>query len=91
MWYATNPTYFCSALVSLKLLKRSRACTGDDFPYPVDYVLVHSEEDVMGEDGIALLRMWREQGGKARQFERDVIKRRINTVFHRGETQCNVL
>ena len=39
----------------------------------------------MGEDGIALLRMWREEGGKAREFDTDMIKRRIKTVFHRGE------
>ena len=50
----------------------------------MDYVLVHSEEDVMGEDSIALLRMWREEGGKAREFDQDLIKRRVKTVFHRG-------
>ena len=85
VWYATNPTYFCSALISLKMLKRRRECDRSRFQFPVDYVLVHSEEDVMGEDGIALLRMWREEGGKAREFDTDLIKRRINTVFHRGE------
>lgn len=67
------------------MLKRTRECGRDRFPYPVDYILVHSEEDVMGEDGIALLRMWREEGGKAREFDTDMIKRRIKTVFHRGE------
>ena len=85
VWYATNPTYFCSALISLRLLKRIRECDPSRFPHPVDYVLVHSEEDVMGEDGIALLRMWKQEGGKAREFDPDLISRKIKTVFHRGE------
>ena len=85
VWYATNPTYFCSALISLRLLKRIRECDPSRFPYPVEYVLVHSEEDVMGEDGIALLRMWKQEGGKAREFDSDLITRKIKTVFHRGE------
>ena len=50
-WYVTDPRYFCSALVAMKRMRLLREKDPvQDFTYQVDFVLVHSNEDVKSEE-----------------------------------------
>ncbi|XP_059091685.1 uncharacterized protein LOC131887172 [Tigriopus californicus] len=60
-WYISEAHYLCSALVSMKRLKALRA--ESKFPYPVDFVMVHTKEDRIDNTPHNLVKQWETEGG----------------------------
>ncbi len=82
VWYATRPSYLCSAIVAMKILKERRRREGGRFPYQVDYLLVHTARDVEGDESSRLLKMWRAEGGRDREFPAN--KKEVADYYYRG-------
>jgi hypothetical protein len=80
VWYATQASYLCSALVALKIIKRKRE--NSNFPYPVDYVLVHAEGYLAGGLHGDLIKLWEAEGGIHRGFKLE--GKQIKTHYYKG-------